>query len=154
VIYGLIMIGTGLLLVALEFFLPGGIVGAAGGIIFLSGLVLFAVDSPSLLLTIAVVIASLALFVVMIRYLIKRIQRTKSTFYLSDDQEGYRASKWAEELMGEEGLALSDMRPAGHIRIDGTQYQAVSKMGYLRKGTKIKVIGGEGAHLVVRSVEE
>lgn len=74
-------------------------------------------------------------------------------FFLDSAQEGYVASSFEKELVGKQGEALSDLKPAGHILIEGKRHQALSKMGYLVKGTKIEIIGGQGAHLIVKKVE-
>ena len=55
--------------------------------------------------------------------------------------------------MGKEGTVAANLKPAGHVSIEGKRYQAVSRMGYLDLGTKITVIGGEGGHLIVKKTD-
>ncbi|QLH37527.1 MAG: hypothetical protein HWD61_05345 [Parachlamydiaceae bacterium] len=45
---------------------------------------------------------------------------------------------------------MTDLKPGGFIIVDGKQQPAISKEGYLSKGTKVKVIGGEESNLIVR----
>ncbi|MGE3954448.1 MAG: NfeD family protein [Parachlamydiales bacterium] len=151
-IWGGLMIGVGLLLIILEFFLPGGIMGAAGGLLYLMGLVAFALNSPSLILTLAVVAVAVAALFLAVWITLKRMRESKSEtpIFLKSDQEGYKASAWASELVGKEGTVRSDLKPAGHVLIEGQRYQALSRGGYLPQGAPIVVIGGQGAHLIVK----
>ena len=70
--------------------------------------------------------------------------------FLNTAQNGYVASEFAKELIGKKGEAISDLKPAGHILVEGKRYQAVAKIGYIEMGSSIEVIGGEGAHLIVK----
>lgn len=149
-----ILLAVGLLMIFLEFFLPGGIVGAAGGVFVLVGVILFAVHAKSALSVVLFTAGALILVGILIAFAIWRIKRGKvKGIFLNTEQSGYVASEYAKELIGEEGIALSDLKPAGHILVNKKHYQAVSKMGYVKKGSKIKVVGGEGAHLIVNRKE-
>ncbi len=149
------MLGIGLLLIFLEFFLPGGIVGIAGGVLVIISIFFYASVTDSALYVILYAMAALFGVGVLICFAIRRIKggKTKGLF-LNTEQSGYVASEFAEELVGEEGEAISDLKPSGHIMVHKKRYQAVSKVGYVIKGTKIKVVGGEGAHLIVKLKEE
>ena len=143
-----VFIIVGLLLVFLEFFLPGAIMGISGGILVAVGLVLFAMNSTSLWLIILVFAVTIAALIFLASFALKRLKKSK--IYLDDDQAGYKASGWSEEMVGREGKVVSNLKPAGHISIEGKRFQAVSKMGYIDRGSEIVVIGGQGAHLIER----
>jgi len=151
VITAIIFLVVGLIMIFFEFFLPGAVIGIAGGFFCITGLILFAVASPSIPLTIGVFVAMIVVLFLLGRFALKRIRTSK--IYLSTDQEGYRASSFASELIGKEGTVAANLKPAGHVSIEGKRYQAVSRMGYLDLGTKITVIGGEGGHLIVKKTE-
>ena len=55
-------------------------------------------------------------------------------------------------LVGKEGTALTFMRPAGKVEIDGGVYDAVTESGVVEQGTKIRVVRFENAQLVVEAV--
>lgn len=150
-----LLLAVGLLMIFFEFFLPGGILGLAGGVLIVVSIVLFAIHAESMWAIILFVIVALVLLGALVQFALWRIRsgRGAKSFYLNTDQEGYVASTFAEELIGKEGEALSDLKPAGHILVEGKRLQAVAKMGYIYKGTTIVVIGGEGAHLVVKTKE-
>ena len=92
------------------------------------------------------------LLVMTIRLAIWKIKRTQSGshFYLAEDQEGYVASSYDTELVGKSGITLTALKPCGHIKVQDTPYQAVSEGGYVKKGTKIKIVRGEGARFIVK----
>lgn len=140
------------LLIYLEFFAPGGILGTLGGVFLIISISLFfwQIDNPLwgfvyLGLMIAVLIGT-------IKLALARIRRSgaKNTFCSTSSQEGYQASLFDTEVIGEKGKALTNLKPAGHIVIGDQRYQAVSEGAYIRKGEAVIVLRGEGARLIVR----
>lgn len=75
-----------------------------------------------------------------------------NTFYLQQDQEGFQASTFNDSLIGKTGQSVSDLGPSGFVVVGGNRYQATARSGYIDKGREITVIGGEGAHLIVKLV--
>ncbi|NGX55602.1 MAG: hypothetical protein KR126chlam2_01239 [Chlamydiae bacterium] len=150
-----LLLAVGLLMIFFEFFLPGGILGVAGGVLIVVSIVLFAIHAESLWAILLFVIVALVLLGALVQFALWRIRtgRGPKSLYLHTDQEGYVASSFAKDFIGKEGDALSDLKPSGHILVEGKRLQAVAKIGYIHKGTKIVVIGGEGAHLVVKTKE-
>lgn len=149
-----IFLGIGLLLIFFEFFLPGGIMGIAGGLLVVISIVFFSTQADSVLFVVLYILGALFFVGLLIRFALWRIRKGKTKgICLNTAQEGYVASKFEEGLIGQEGEALSDLKPAGHIRVKEKRYQAVSQHGYVIKGSKIEVVGGEGAHLIVKAKE-
>lgn len=154
----LIAIGLGilgLLLIYSEFFAPGIILGVLGGCLITIGLILFIYQGYSMWWVLSYIIGILLLLILVIRLALWKIRSSKgkNTLYSDADQEGFVASSYDKELIEKSGEALTDLKPSGHILISHVPYQAVSESGYIRKGTKIKVIKGEGARLIVRKEE-
>jgi membrane-bound ClpP family serine protease len=48
------------------------------------------------------------------------------------------------------GEALTDLRPAGKITIDGRRYEAASEREFIPRGAQVRVIGKDGPELIVR----
>jgi len=96
---------------------------------------------------IACLLASVCLVV---RLGIWQVRSCKKTMYLDTDQEGYQACLYPKDLVGKGGVALNDLKPSGHIRIEGKTLQAMAKTGFIEKGTEIQVLGGQGSHLIVQ----
>lgn len=141
-----------LLLIYIEFFVPGGIMGTAGALLFVLSVYYAFWNSNSGLFAAGFAVGGLVVLGLLVKIALWRIQKGKSgkNLYLDSDQEGFQASSYAQERVGEKGKTSSDLKPSGYILVAGQRYQAVSKFGYLAKGTEIEVIGGEGAHLIVK----
>lgn len=56
------------------------------------------------------------------------------------------------ELEGIEGIALTDLRPAGTAEIAGERLDVVSEAGWITAGSPIRVLRAEGYRHVVRAV--
>ncbi|MBC7773786.1 MAG: NfeD family protein [Pyrinomonadaceae bacterium] len=57
-----------------------------------------------------------------------------------------------DELLGEEGLAVTDMRPVGTIRVGDRKLTATSETSFLSAGTKVRVSSVEGNQVKVRGM--
>ncbi len=159
---------VGLLLIAVEIFaIPGfGIAGISGIILMLSGLTLSLVDNIVFELDTELAIGALvkALFVVMLSIFLsisisliasKGIfgsRKLRFALYSTQDtKEGYVAVEAArqKELIGKPGIAATILRPAGKVEVEGNIYDAMSQVGYISKGDKIKVVRDEAGQLYV-----
>ncbi len=58
-----------------------------------------------------------------------------------------------EALIGAEGIAVSDLKPKGEVRVMGEFWQAKAKDEWINKGEKVKVIDMEGLFLIVKAAE-
>ena len=68
--------------------------------------------------------------------------------------EGYSSHAPAADqvAVGAQAEALTDLRPAGKIRIDGKRVPAVSEGGYVRAGTVVEVVGWRTGTALVREL--
>ena len=151
-----VMLLVALLLIYLEFFLPGGVMGTAGAILVIASVVFSFTETESVYVVLTHALAALVGLVVTIKLALLRIRSTKDTgsIYSEGDQEGYKAASFDESLVGSQGKAASDLGLSGYVTINNQRFQALSKLGYIKKGSPIEVIGGEGAHLIVKVIEE
>jgi membrane-bound ClpP family serine protease len=141
----------GLLLIFLEFFLPGAILGTIGAILWIASLYVAATNAETTLeifLFVTIAIILLAGTIVLAIWWIPRAKGGRS-IYLRGDQEGYIASTFDKTKVGKEGVAVTDLRPGGYIEVEGEELVAISKSGYIEKGAKVSVVGGEGESLQV-----
>jgi len=146
-----VLLFVGLLMVFLEFYLPGGVMGTIGGLIVLTSIVLFGIQSESIVYTFLFILLAVVAISFLFRFALWRIKNDKS-IYSNQDQEGFIASTFDIEAIDKEGVVATDLRPGGHISIDGKRHSAISKTGYIVKGDKVRVISGEGESLIVRKV--
>lgn len=56
-----------------------------------------------------------------------------------------------EHLVGQVGEAITDLRPAGTVRIDGERVTVVCLGGLIERGQSVKVIAVEGPEVRVRA---
>lgn len=152
----IILLLVGLLLIFLEFFLPGGVMGAAGGLIVIGSVVVFASGDHSAIEVLLFAAAAVVGVTTVIKLSLDRVRKADPNLglYSNSDQEGYQASEFDVDMIGEEGEVLSDLKPSGHVVIHGRRHQAVSQSGYIKSGEKVVVIEGRGAHLIVRVKSE
>jgi membrane-bound serine protease (ClpP class) len=162
----LILLGTGVILLAVEMFvLPGfGIAGILGGIAILAAFYLsmvshmatgadyaqaFGVMSLSI---IVVIIAAWAL----LRHFSRGRTVGRSGLMLGDAtsrETGYLSSAVRAELVGTVGVALTDLRPAGAGRFGAERIDVVSDSSWISAGSPIRIVRSDGYRHVVEPAE-
>lgn len=149
-----ILLGAGYAAILLEFFLPGAVLGTIGALFVLGSILFFALNSSSPALTFAYTIAVALSIGFLVKFALWSIRQGVfgKTFYSEDDQAGFIAATWDRTLVGREAVVSTDLKPGGHVFIDGKQYSALSQSGYIVKGEKVAVIGGEGETLIVKQI--
>lgn len=55
-----------------------------------------------------------------------------------------------EQLRGQKGITITDLRPVGTIRIGEKEYSAVSNAQWINKGTKIVIMEVDGTKILVK----
>jgi membrane-bound serine protease (ClpP class) len=123
-----------------------------GALFIVGSIAFFIVASNSLLFSLLYIVGVIVLLAGLVKFALWKIQRGKpeDSIYSGADQEGYVASTWDRTLVGKDGIVATDLRPGGHIIIDNKPYPAISQSGYIIKGTRVTVIGGEGDALIVK----
>ncbi len=144
---------AGLFLIYLEFFLPGAVMAIGGSILLLASIFVFHMEKPHMILlvlylmTLAVAVYSIAKFAMW------QIRSPRGMgVLLASDQEGFQASLFSKEMIGRTAKVATDLKPSGHITIDGQLFQAMSEGDYVDKETHVVVIGGQGSHLIVTRI--
>ncbi len=159
-----LLLGIGLMLLAAEVFvIPGfGIAGIAGiSCIAVSGILLmqnFTIPSPDIpfqeLILMSNIkdmafsfIGSVVITVLFFWLVFPRMKNLKNGPILS---ETIHSTDEILQLIGLEGIAVKDLRPAGTIEINGEIYDASSNGFLIEKGEEIVVSEQHGHRLVVR----
>ncbi|MGG1248648.1 nodulation protein NfeD [Bacillus spizizenii] len=146
---------AGVILILLEIFLPGGIIGLLGLGAIIASLFLaagsFTVMAVSLLIASAV---SITAFILLTRVLGKRMKFFKK-FVLNDStntESGYVSNQTRMDLIGKVGVTCTPLRPAGTVIIDDERLDVVSEGSFTEKDKKVKVVKVEGSRIVVREI--
>jgi membrane-bound serine protease (ClpP class) len=156
---------AGVILLALEIFvIPGfGITGILGIIFIVASLFLSLMGSQPFVdwsqVSIAIfqlagaLVLSLLIFMVLIKYLPKSSAFSKLVLAEAESADkGFVSYPSDKALIGKEGIALTDLRPAGLAEFNGERIDVVADWDYIVKGKKIKVIRVEGIKVVVKEV--
>lgn len=147
------LIGTGLII--LEAFMPGfGIAGISGIILEIVAIVLTSTHFGmlwGLIATFAVLLfIGIAVFISYRSAMKGRL--SKSPLVLKGEESSVQAAPSLQGWTDREGVAVTALRPAGFIEIDGTRLNASTSGEFLEKGTAVRVTGAEGDHLVIRKI--
>ena len=59
---------------------------------------------------------------------------------------------WQRVSVGEEGTTVSPLRPSGKIQVDDYTVDVVTEGDFVEGGQTVRVIGKQGAKVVVRPV--
>jgi membrane-bound serine protease (ClpP class) len=160
----LILLSVGLVLLAVEIFIvPGfgifGVLGIGGIVasIYLSmiGSLSTVVDytNAAMVLSASMLIVLVSGWVIM-RTLPKNMRLYRSGILLGEvTGRDFRSAPVRSELVGRQGIAITDLRPAGVGRFDDERVDIVAEEGWLTAGTPIQIVRAEGYRHVVRAVE-
>lgn len=153
---GILFIAGILLLVVDGKFIGDGTLSGIGLILMV---VAIAIPSPSFFYGLAVVTAfilGICASFLSLKLLPKRDVWSK--LMLKDtlsSEQGYNSMQESlKELVGREGIAETDFRPSGTIRIDDKLYSAVSDGKWIKKGTALVVSEVNGIRILVQEKEE
>ena len=155
----------GVILLLVEIFvIPGfGIAGIGGILLIVISLFLalidttFYFDTELIFVAIIQLAAALGGGLIIIAMLLKYLPKS-STFhqFILDDatsrSEGFVSNPEHSELTGEEGEALTDLRPSGIVVIKSKRYDVVTEGVYIQKGSRIKVSRVEGVKIIVQKM--
>ena len=166
-IMDILLFVLGLILLALEIFvIPGfGIAGIAGIILIFASLFLSLTPSGPFFdfdaISIAIIQLTGAIVAAFVLVLILAKLLPKSTRFnrliLADEEraeQGYVSYPSEKDLVGQEGIALTTLRPAGTAEFNGKRYDVMADWEYIEQGSKIVVLRVEGVKVVVKKAKE
>ena len=144
----------GLLLILVEFYLPGAVMGVIGAILIFSSTVVFYTVYGSLLALFLYLFFCCFALALTIKFAVWVIPRStsKESIYLSSDQAGFKASHYDKKMIGKIGIVVTDLKPGGHIVVEGKRLQAISESGYIVKGSSVLILSGEEESLKVKLI--
>jgi membrane-bound serine protease (ClpP class) len=75
-------------------------------------------------------------------------------FYVGVKAQFMRVKTGKEALIGSKGIATSDLKPNGEVRVMGEFWEATAKDGEIATGQAVEVVGLEGMFVVVKPAEQ
>ncbi len=143
----------GLVLVCIEVFIPGGIVGIIGlaaiATSFYLAFTKIGTAFGGYFMGIGFVLLLVALYICF-RFVPKT--RMARFLFLKSTEKDFTSTSEARmsELLGQGGTALTSLRPAGMARIAGQRINVVADGTFVEKDTQVKVTKVEGNRVIVR----
>ena len=161
----IILVAIGAVLVGVEVLvIPGfGVFGIAGIVALIGGLFMAQIGQlptradfaqAATVLTTTMLLVAIAAWG-LLRYM-PRSRRLKRSGVLlpesTDRDEGYTSADVRSDLEGTEGVAITDLRPAGVGLFADERMDVVSESEWIEEGTRIRITSAEGYRHIVRAV--
>ncbi len=149
-----VLLGAGLLLLGAEIFVPGGILGAFGGLLLLGAIIAGFPAFPGYGHFVAIGILFLVGIAIALWIKFFPHSRVGQAMTVSQDESDFSAVQdGLDNLVGAQGEAKSNLRPAGFAMINGHRVDVVTQGGMIDKGATITVVEVEGNRVVVKRSE-
>ena len=161
--YGMLLIACAVILGIVEIFVPSGALLAIGAAVSaLAGVVLlfmvnttFGLIGAVIVLAGAIVIFAFALRILPDTPIVKWLALGNETSENpmpgeSDAKAQPNASGLVE---GDEGVALSDLRPIGNCNINGKRVECLAGTRMIEKGQRVRIVSVDGMQIKVRPAE-
>lgn len=148
----LILFAIGIVLVAIEVVVPGGVLGALAGCALLGGVITafvnFGPAGGGLATALAVVIGVITLYLEFVLLPKTRLARALS---MSETVAGRSQPEIADRaaVVGREAVAVTTLAPTGYVEIDGRRYEASCQSGLAATGTRLRVVDVDTFRLIV-----
>ncbi|MEK4249610.1 NfeD family protein [Paenibacillus sp. FSL W7-1287] len=146
---------VGILLVVLELIVPAfGILGILGGGAIITGIILAAPTWQTGLVSIIIALV-IATVVIIIFSRTKKGRTTWSKFVLREKlttEEGFISAEQKTSLVGQHGVTVTPLRPAGTALINNQRVDVVTEGGFIENKRPVIVVKAEGTWVVVREL--
>jgi len=157
-IVSVVLFAVGMVLLLIELFVPGfGIFGGLG-LVALVLCILFQARSllEALILLVAFSAIVIALALIAGRSLHRGfLFRTPLVLKDAEDKEnGYVSSSDYSHLVGETGISITPLRPAGLAELSGRKYDVVTEGEFIPARSRVRVDRVVGSRIIVRQLED
>lgn len=148
----LVFFALGLVLLAAEILVPGGILGAIGGLMLLAASVLsffeFGAAGGALALFASVLLSGLTVCLEL--FLLRKTPLGKNAFLETQiTATSSQFQQQAQPLIGKSGESLTMLSPSGYVQVEGHSYEAFCQTGQIPAGTPLTVVGADTFRLIV-----
>jgi membrane-bound serine protease (ClpP class) len=158
----IILLGAGLIALGVEaFVLPGFGVAGFLGVGLLAGAIVMALlgsapTGPEIATSLAVLGASLVISAAVFFAWLRHLPNSErwSGLLLKDQVhrgQGYLSAPSRDDLVGADGVALTDLRPSGTARVGNERLDVVTEGEWIKAGDPVTVVRAEGYRHVVRA---
>lgn len=146
----IILVLCGLLMIGVEIFIPGGVLGLLGGLGLAAAAVIgvWKFPEPYGLLNVVGIIGLSAL---MIYLWLKYLPETPlgKNLTLKNDSADFKSHADNPVKAGMSGVAKTDLRPSGIATINSKRIDVIAESNWLPKGSPLRVSGVSGSRVLV-----
>ncbi|HEY8993347.1 MAG TPA: NfeD family protein [Lacunisphaera sp.] len=148
----LLLFLIGVLLLAGEVFVPGGLLGIIGGLCMAAGCIISFVQLGAFGGTVATVVAlallGLTLYVELV-WLPKTRLGKKLIVHSTVAATSQPPVAEGVLVLGKPAEAITPLVPSGYVLVEGRRYEAFSQSGHVAKGERLRVAGLDNFRLIV-----
>jgi membrane-bound ClpP family serine protease len=147
---------AGILLLAIEVFVPGMIVGLMGGLAIFAGVVtafnLYGSGGGMIALACGALLLGVTLYIEFVVLPKSKLARKLS---MEGTVAGTSQAAVADlaAVIDQQGETITPLAPSGYISLQGRRYEAFSQSGYLAKGVAVRVTGLDNFRLIVTQTQ-
>jgi len=149
----ILLLVLGVILLLLELIVPGGIVGIMGFAAIIVSLLSSGTDTMHMAYAIltALIVAVLGM-VIMMKFFGKKLNVFNKMVLndSTDTEKGYVSNENRVELLGQEAITTTPLRPSGTAMLGEERIDVVTEGGYIDAHKKVTLIKVEGVRIVVR----
>ncbi len=148
-----VLVLTGLVLIAVDFYLPGFILGSIGVVLLIVSLFVCKTNHgwPATIgLFVFELFAGILAGYLSIRYIPQTAMGRK--MILGTEQTDVHTERPAATWVGRSGVAHTVLRPAGVAVIDGKRLDALAESGMIEAGSPIRVVAIKDNNLIVKKI--
>lgn len=151
----LLLFILGMVFLVIELIVPGfGLPGIAGILLIAAGVVL---SFPHIAVGLQAMSAALIVTMIVVVFLVRAGMKSPLLDHIRlvmnfSDQTGYVSSSSKKEFVGQEGIAQTNLRPAGTAVFNNQSVDVITQGEYVQKGEPITAIRVEGAKIIVRRI--
>ena len=153
-IIGIVLLIVGFVLAGIEMAVPGfGLPGISGIISLVLGII-FTADTVSEGIIMAIIVIVILGIMLAVAMALLGSKKMKSPMVLREDvkgEQGFLESSDLDYLVGKEGVAATDLRPAGKCNIEGIEFDVRSDGRYIAKGSKVQIVRIQGNTLIIKN---
>lgn len=145
----------GVLLIGAETYVPGGILGAIGGLALFAAMILGFQFGPmgGTLSAVGIILLAALVLWLWVRWFPKTPAGRRLT--LSQDGRDFRLDdSAARATVGHVGVAISPLRPSGVGELDGRRCDVITRGEWVDAGQRFRVVAVEGTRIIVAPLEE
>ncbi len=140
----------GLIAIAVELFIPGAIIGLCGAGCVVTSIIFAYIYVSNLL---GHILLGLGICFIPV-FFVSWYKLLSKTFSVRASEKDFSSARdRLDDLLSEEGIALTTLRPSGIANIKGNKIDVISEGEMISKNTRIKVIDVKGNRIIVKPVK-